>query len=53
MRRGLSTAAIADELRISSVTVRRHLSGVYAKLGAGSRREALEVLADVDHAPSR
>jgi DNA-binding NarL/FixJ family response regulator len=52
LRRGLSTGAIADELRISSVTVRRHLSGAYVKLGASSRREALEVLEESDRAPS-
>lgn len=52
LRRGLSTGAIADELRISSVTVRRHLSGAYMKLGATSRREALEVLEELDRSPS-
>jgi DNA-binding NarL/FixJ family response regulator len=37
LRRGRSTAAIADRLGISSVTVRRHISASMQKLGAGDR----------------
>jgi len=37
LRRGRSTAAIADDLGISSVTVRRHISGSMQKLGAEDR----------------
>ena len=44
LRRGLSTRTIADELRISQVTVRRHLSAAYAKLGVKTRAEALTLL---------
>jgi DNA-binding NarL/FixJ family response regulator len=37
LRRGRSTAAIADRLGISSVTVRRHISASMHKLGAEDR----------------
>jgi DNA-binding NarL/FixJ family response regulator len=37
LRRGGSTAAIADRLGISSVTVRRHISASMHKLGAEDR----------------
>jgi two-component system nitrate/nitrite response regulator NarL len=39
LRRGRSTAAIADRLGISSVTVRRHISTSMHKLGAEDRAE--------------
>jgi len=44
LRRGDRTAAIADQLRISDVTVRRHVSAILRKLGAPDRRAALELL---------
>jgi DNA-binding NarL/FixJ family response regulator len=37
VRRGETTADIADQLGISPVTVRRHISGLVRKLGAGDR----------------
>jgi DNA-binding NarL/FixJ family response regulator len=37
LRRGRSTAAIADELGISPVTVRRHISAMVHKFGAEDR----------------
>jgi DNA-binding NarL/FixJ family response regulator len=39
LRRGRSTVAIADRLGISPVTVRRHISTVMQKTGAGGREE--------------
>lgn len=44
LRQGLGTAQIAARLDISPVTVRRHLAIVLAKLGAGDRASALELL---------
>jgi len=44
LRRGLSTQQIADELEISPVTVRRHLSTVEKKLGVTSRADVLRRL---------
>jgi DNA-binding NarL/FixJ family response regulator len=41
LARGLDTQAIADELTISSNTVRTHLQNVFAKLGAHSKLEAV------------
>lgn len=40
----LSTAEIAGLLRISPVTVRRHVSAILAKLGAADRESAIELL---------
>ena len=45
MRRGLSTHEMAAELRISGVTVRRHISMLMAKLGVSDRKAALALLA--------
>lgn len=45
LRKGASTAAIAGQLRITEVTVRRHISAIVRKLGAPDRRTALELLA--------
>ena len=45
MRRGLSTHEMAAELRISGVTVRRHISMLMAKLGVSDRKSALALLA--------
>lgn len=50
LRSGASTAAIADQLRITEVTVRRHISGILRKLGAPDRRTALEFLAHAEAA---
>ena len=44
MAEGASTRAIAEALGISDVTVRRHVSGVLAKLGVADRTAAVEVL---------
>jgi DNA-binding NarL/FixJ family response regulator len=44
LREGRSTRAIAAELGISDVTVRRHASELMRKLGAASRAEAIELL---------
>ena len=44
LRRGQSTREIAQGLGISEVTVRRHISGVHAKLGVRRRADLLELL---------
>lgn len=44
---GMTTQAMADRLRISPVTVRRHISKSVQKLGESDRRGALRLLADV------
>jgi DNA-binding NarL/FixJ family response regulator len=41
LARGLPTATIAQRLGVSTKTVRNRLSDVFAKLGAGSRTEAV------------
>lgn len=41
---GTSTAEMARRLRISQVTVRRHVSALLAKLGVADRKRAVEVL---------
>jgi DNA-binding NarL/FixJ family response regulator len=41
---GAATRAIGETLGISEVTVRRHVSGVLAKLGVADRAAAVEVL---------
>lgn len=46
LRAGESTATMAGHLRISEVTVRRHVSTVLHKLGVPNRRAALALLAD-------
>lgn len=48
LQRGQTTTVIAGELRISEVTVRRHVSAIMQKLGARDRREALRMLADTE-----
>jgi DNA-binding NarL/FixJ family response regulator len=42
--RGLGTSEIGEDLAISSVTVRRHVSEIVRKLGATDREAALRVL---------
>ena len=44
LRQGLPSREIAARLGISQVTVRRHLSATYAKLGVTSRASALDLL---------
>jgi DNA-binding NarL/FixJ family response regulator len=45
---GASTAAIAERLFLSRVTVRRHISSILGKLGVSSREEAVKLLRGVD-----
>jgi DNA-binding NarL/FixJ family response regulator len=45
LRKGESTAKIANALQISEVTVRRHIATTLHKLGVSSRRGAIELLA--------
>jgi LuxR family maltose regulon positive regulatory protein len=40
---GCSNQAIADKLVISIATVKRHISNIYAKLGAQSRTQAVSI----------
>jgi NarL family two-component system response regulator YdfI len=51
LRQGLATREIAAQLGISQVTVRRHLSSAYAKLGVSSRASALQLLESAERAP--
>jgi DNA-binding NarL/FixJ family response regulator len=51
LRQGLPTREIARQLGISQVTVRRHLSAAYAKLGVSSRASALQLLESAERAP--
>jgi DNA-binding NarL/FixJ family response regulator len=44
LREGLSTREIAQRLRISEVTVRRHIGSALKKLGVESRSDALRLL---------
>jgi DNA-binding NarL/FixJ family response regulator len=46
LHQGLTTSEIADRLRISPVTVRRHLGLAMAKLAANDRAAALRVLGE-------
>jgi two-component system nitrate/nitrite response regulator NarL len=48
VRNGLTTQAIADQLFISPVTVRTHISVVLKKLGVPDRAAAIRVLEDVE-----
>jgi len=41
LRRGQTTAAMADRLQITPVTVRRHVSELVRKLGAADRSELM------------
>jgi DNA-binding NarL/FixJ family response regulator len=43
LARGLANKQIATALRISEHTVKFHVSGIYAKLGASSRTEAVRM----------
>lgn len=53
LRDGESTAEIARDLRISEVTVRRHISAIEHKLDAPNRRTALALIetADIEVSP--
>ena len=44
LRRGLSTSAIASELGIADVTVRRHIGSIEQKLGVTSRAAVMRLL---------
>jgi DNA-binding NarL/FixJ family response regulator len=46
---GRGTAEIARRLRISEVTVRRHISSLVAKLGARDRRSAVALIRECTH----
>jgi DNA-binding NarL/FixJ family response regulator len=46
LRQGLDTVEIAARLGVSPVTVRRHVSGVLAKLRVRDRKEMLQLLDD-------
>jgi DNA-binding NarL/FixJ family response regulator len=48
VRRGHSTAAIANKLGITPVTVRRHISGLVTKLGVVDRSELLANVPESD-----
>lgn len=44
MREGAGTAEIAERLLLAQVTVRRHISIIMARLGASSRKEAIQLV---------
>ncbi|HXW33189.1 MAG TPA: response regulator transcription factor, partial [Acidimicrobiales bacterium] len=44
MRKGLTTAEIADRLFVSPTTVRTHVSAILRKLGLPNRQAAIELL---------
>jgi DNA-binding CsgD family transcriptional regulator len=44
--RGLTNRAIGEQLEISARTVHKHLENVYAKLGVGTRADALALFSD-------
>ena len=44
LRDGLSTAEMAEQLFVSPVTVRRHLSTAFKKMRVSDRKQALELL---------
>ena len=46
LERGLATKAIAQELGVSAVTARRHITSAMHKAGANDRQELLDVLLD-------
>jgi DNA-binding NarL/FixJ family response regulator len=46
LRQGLDTGEIAARLGVSPVTVRRHVSGILAKLRVRDRKEMLQLLDD-------
>ena len=48
LRRHEGTAEIASHLGISQVTVRRHVASALRKLGAPNRRQAIEMLEQID-----
>lgn len=52
LRRGHSTAKIAERLQIAPVTVRRHISELVRKLGVGSRADLVAQPRALSSAPS-
>lgn len=50
--RGATTSAIAEELGVAPVTVRRHLGSVEQKLGVTTRAEVIELLSDAAASPA-
>lgn len=48
LRQGEGTATIAEHLRISEITVRRHISAILHKLGVTDRRSAIQLLARLE-----
>ena len=48
LEKGATTREIAEGLGVSAVTVRRHVSGLLAKLGVDSRDAAVELLRSAD-----
>jgi DNA-binding NarL/FixJ family response regulator len=54
VRQGMSTSEIAQLLGIAEVTVRRHVGGLYGKLGVRSRAELMRIpeKSSTDSAPS-
>lgn len=46
LRRGATTAEIAEELGVAPVTVRRHLGSVEQKFGVSTRAEVLKLLSE-------
>jgi DNA-binding NarL/FixJ family response regulator len=53
LRKGESTAKIANSLQISEVTVRRHIATTLHKLGVSNRRGAIELLARTEQSELR
>jgi DNA-binding NarL/FixJ family response regulator len=51
LQRGIPTAEIAARLRITTVTVRRHVSAVLRKLEVPDRQSAVELLDAVRRRP--
>jgi DNA-binding NarL/FixJ family response regulator len=48
LRQGEGTATIAEHLRISEITVRRHISAILHKLGVADRLSAIQLLARLE-----
>ena len=48
LRKRESTSEIAGQLGITDITVRRHVSAALRKLGAASRRDAVDLLDEAE-----